>query len=109
MTLKLLKTIIEALERGCTVKVKARNSEKMIDIQIIEPKALRYPTYEEVFKWFKENKVFIHQTYRCYVKINMMHTMRLVDSVGILQRYFSIKEFVDSFTDENGNSLMIQD
>ena len=39
----------------------------------------------------------------------MMRTMRLVDSVGILQRYFSIKEFVDSFTDENGNSLMIQD
>ena len=138
MTLKLFKTIIEALERGCSVKVKTRNSkddwysitpkgnyfqnkhpvlhceDSMIDIQITEPKAPRYPTYEEVFQWFKEGKIFLLSSGNWYRKISMMYDKDPnIHKTGVIAignyTYSSIESFIDVNLDENGKSLMIQD
>ena len=134
MTLEKIHEITSALKRGAEVKIKFKDKEhprffltseslnneyciqsvvtfpdKDLIIDIIEPKEPRLPTYEEVFKWFEEGKVFQHKSTKEFCKIEIIGSKDDVILIKILATNFSIQQFVTYLTDKNGNSLMIID
>ena len=134
MTLEKIHEITSALKRGAEVKIKFKDKEnprffltseslnneyciqsvvtfpdKDLIIDIIEPKEPRLPTYEEVFKWFEEGKVFQHKSTKDFYNIGSLKTKDIISPIQIISTYFSIKEFARYFTDKDGNSLMIID
>ena len=134
MTLEKIHEITSALKRGAEVKIKFKAIEnpqiiltldslnkeycvqsvvtfpdKDLIINITEPKEPRLPTYEEVFKWFEEGKVFKHKSTKDFCKIETLRSKDDVILIKILATNFSIQQFVTYLTDKNGNSLMIID
>ena len=129
MTLEKIHEITSALKRGAEVKIKIRGSQnkwttislkdnyfidindEYIDILITEPKEPRLPTIDEIFQWFKKGKIFKHIETNTYIKII---TVRAEVSCEypiyiISHGWITIQEFINLYTDENGNSLLIQD
>lgn len=134
MTLEKIHEITSALKRGAEVKIKIRGSHNSwvnlslkdnnisykgmpffnylddnIVICITEPKEPRLPTYEEVFKWFEEGKVFKHKSTKDFCKIETLRSKDDVILIKILATNFSIQQFVTYLTDKDGKSLMIID
>lgn len=128
MTLEKIHEITSALKRGAEVKIKIRGSHNSwinlslkddnisfdilddnIAICITEPKEPRLPTYEEVFKWFEEGKVFKHKGTKDFCKIETLRSKDDVIFIKILATNFSIQQFVTYLTDKDGKSLMIID
>ena len=134
MTLEKIHEITSALKRGAEVKIKVKGSKtssrlqlnhmlpehnhkalyeysnEEIELEITEPKEPRLPTIDEVFQWFKEGKVFKAKEHNEYVKIIVLtKDPKSNRPIFIAGDYNSIKSLVTNFTDENGESLMIQD
>lgn len=134
MTFKKIDEIMSALKRGATVQASIKGfggnypitkkdcnpymgstrlfsrADEDIIVIITEPQEPRLPNIDEVFQWFKDGKVFKSKKEPDYVKISSVSKdFKRINLVFLYGEWQSIKALVANFTDENGESLMIQD
>jgi hypothetical protein len=114
---------IIAFAEGKVIQVRIKGTLTWYDIEdefkirgnweyrIKPDKIKRLPTNDEVFQWFRDGKVFKLYNVFVFCKIEgLVNNLNKNNfSVRISNEWFTITKLVNTFTDEFGNPLMIEE
>lgn len=99
--------VIQYLRDGEWLDTFTPSFHTFITYRVKPIKTQRMPTYEEVFQWYKENKIFKNIKTNRFVRINSIHDANSVECISMDYWQIKISSLVENFTDEFGNSLKI--